>query len=94
MPLIVIFIGVLLVAAGINNKIPELTGLLKEDFKPSGSQPGFQVWILAIVIVGAIGYVRQFKPVANAFLVLIVVGMLLSNGGFFAKFNDAIEGKT
>ena len=78
---------------GINNKIPELMGLVKEDFRPTENVAGFHVWVLAIFVAGALGYVKQLKPVANAFLVLIIIVMLLSNKGFFAQFTNAIEGK-
>lgn len=94
MPIFILFVGILLVVVGINNKIPELMSLVKEDFRPSeAGVSGFHVWILAIFVAGALGYVKQLKPVANAFLVLIIVVMLLSNKGFFAQFTSAIEGK-
>lgn len=93
MPLFILFVGVLLVITGVNNKMGELGALLKADFTSSGSTPPFQVWILAIFAAGALGYVRALRPVSNAFLVLIIVGMLLSNKGFFAKFTDALQGK-
>ena len=67
--------------------------LVKEDFAPEANVPGFHIWILAIFVAGALGYVKQLKPVANAFLVLIIVVMLLSNKGFFDQFKSAIEGK-
>lgn len=93
MPVFILFIGVLLIVAGINNKIPVLVDLIKEDFRPTENVPGFHVWIVAIVVVGAFGYIREFKPVSNAFLVLVMIGLILSNGGFFKKFTAAIEGE-
>jgi hypothetical protein len=93
MPIFILFVGILLVAAGINNKLPLLLDLIKEDFRPTDNVAGFHVWIIAIVVAGSLGYVRAFKPVANAFLVLIMVGLILSNKGFFDKFTDALEGK-
>lgn len=93
MPIFILFVGILLVVVGINNKIGEFVGLIKEDFRPSENVPGFHIWILAIFVAGAIGYIKDLKPVANAFLVLIIVVMLLSNKGFFAQFKAAIEGK-
>ena len=93
MPIFILFVGVLLVVVGINNKIPDLAGLLKEDFRPSQSGvTGFHVWIIAIFVAGSLGYIRPLKPVANAFLVLIVIALLLSNGAFFEKFTSALEG--
>jgi len=93
MPIFFLIVGVLLIVVAVNDKIPELTGLVKEDFKPSGNQPAFPVWIAAIFVIGSLGYIKSFKPVANAFLVLIVISMLLSNAGFFQQFTRAVEGK-
>lgn len=92
MPIFFLLIGILLVIVAINDKLSTLTGLLKDDFIPSSSQPGFAVWILAIFAIGAIGYVKELKPFSNAFLVLVVIGILLSNKGFFAQFETSIEG--
>lgn len=91
MPLIILFVGVILVAAGINNKLPDLMALLKEDFQPSNGSPGFIVWVLAIFVAGAVGYIRPLKGVANGFLVLIILGLLLANGGFFDQFTKALS---
>ena len=92
MPLFVLFIGIILIAAGINNKIPVLTALIKEDFRPSDGATPFHVWIIAIVAAGSLGYVQALKGLANGFLVLIIIGLLLSNRGFIVKFTQAIEG--
>lgn len=94
MPILILFVGIVLVAAGINNKIPELIGLVKEDFRPSDGSPGFHIWILAIVAAGSIGYIKPLKGLANGFLALIILGLLLANGGFFDKFTSALEGNS
>lgn len=93
MPLFILIIGIVLIAAGINNKVPDLMGLLKEDFRPTSDVPGFHVWVIAIVAAGAIGYIRPLKGVANGFLILIILGLLLSNSGFFVKFTQALKGE-
>jgi len=36
------------------------------------------VWILALGLVGSVGYVRQLRPVSDAFLVLIIVVLIIS----------------
>lgn len=92
MPLFILFVGILLIVAGINNKIPELVGLLKEDFRPTDGSEPFHVWIIAIAVTGALGYVKPLKGFSNAFLALIVIAMVLSNRGFFYKFTNALEG--
>lgn len=92
MPIFILIVGVMLVVVGINNKIPDLAGLLKEDFRPTENVAGFHVWIIAIFVAGSLGYIKEFKPVANAFLALIIIALLLSNKGFFAKFTEAVKG--
>jgi hypothetical protein len=77
MPLFFLLVGVLLVIVGINDRIDDLNTLLKEDFAPSDGTPGFILWILAIGVIGLLGGIKSFKPVSNAFLVLLVVVVLL-----------------
>lgn len=91
MPIFFLIVGVLLIVVAINDKISDLGSLVKDDFKPSSGGPGFATWIVAIFVAGSLGYIKEFKPVANAFLVLICVGMILSNKGFFANFKQALE---
>lgn len=91
MPIFFLLVGILLIVVAVNDKMGELGGLIKEDFQPTGNTPGFHVWIIAIFVAGSLGYVRAFKPVANAFLLLIVIGLILSNRGFFDKFTSAVK---
>lgn len=92
MPILFLIVGVLLIVVGVNNKIPELVELIKEDFSPSDGTTSFPVYIVAIFVAGSLGYIQAMKPVANAFLALIIVVMLLSNKGFFEKFTSALKG--
>jgi hypothetical protein len=92
MPIFFLLIGVMLIVVAVNDKISELTGLIREDFSPTSNVAAFPVWMVAIFVTGALGYVKALRPVANAFLVLIIVSMVLSNRGFFSKFKSAIEG--
>lgn len=99
MPLFILVVAVILIAAGINNKLSELTALLKSDFTSDSGAVPFQIWIVAIFVTGSLGYIRELKPVANAFLVLVVLGLILAqqgkngSGGFFEKFMQAMKGK-
>lgn len=74
---------------------PGLISLLKADFTGSNN---FLIWILALWVLGALGYVPGFKPIANALLVLVVVVMVIANdnasggGGFFTNLENAIKG--
>jgi uncharacterized membrane protein HdeD (DUF308 family) len=94
MPIFFLFVGIMLVVVGINNKISEMGALIKEDFRPTNGSPGFHVWIIAIFVAGSLGYIKELKPVANAFLALIIVAMFFKRDtGFFEQFTQAFERK-
>lgn len=99
MPLAFLAIGAVFLIAGIRGTVedkdgqPGLITLLKSDFTGTNS---FLVWIVALWVLGALGYIPGFKPLANAFLLLVLVVLILANdrqgsGGFFATFNSAIR---
>ncbi len=92
MPLFIAFVALLLLVAGINNKVDDLGALIKSSTKPSDGSPSFLGWGFGLFIVGALGYYKPLKGLSNAFLVLIFVGLLLSNEGFFNKVTEAFRG--
>lgn len=65
-----------------------LVSLLKNDFTGKNN---YWYWVLSILIVGSIGYIKPLQPVSRAFLVLIVIVLVLSNKGVFAQFNQAFS---
>lgn len=108
MPLAFIAIGAVFLIAAVRGTIsdksnqPGLVTLLKGDFVGNSTSGGFTntflVWIVALYIVGALGYIPGFRPLANALLILVLLVMFLVNsrqsagGGFFAEINNAIKG--
>lgn len=100
MPLVFLAIGALFLVAAVRGTVadtgstPGLITLLKGDFTGTNS---FLVWLLALWVIGALGYVPGFKPLANAFLLLVLTVLIIVNdnksgtGGFFAEFNSAIK---
>ncbi len=91
MPLFFLLVGALFIYAGFNGRLGELSALIKEDFSPTDGSNGFAIWIVAIFAIGAIGYYKPAKPLSNAFLLLVVVSLILSNRGFFARFKQGLE---
>lgn len=89
MPFALIAIGLVLVIAAYNNTQTVLAAQLKKDFS---GKTGFVYWIAAIMIIGALGYVRPLQTVSRAMLALILVVIFLSSDGFFTKFNATIGG--
>lgn len=51
----------------------------------------FLLWMVAIWLVGALGYIPGFKPISNAFLALLLIVIFLSNKGFFSQFQSALN---
>lgn len=86
MPFVLLIVGVILVVAGVRNTQTLLFSLLKQDFTGQGS---FIPWFVVILAIGALGYIKPLKPITTAFLVLIIIVLFLSNGGFFQKFISA-----
>jgi len=82
MPFVLIAVAIILVASGVKGTQKDLGAMLKQDFTGSHS---YFAWLLSIMAVGAVGYITPLKPISNAFLVLIIVVLFLSNGGFFNK---------
>lgn len=89
MPFALLAIGILLVIAAYNNTQDVLASQLKKDIS---GKTGFIYWIAAIIIVGALGYIRPLQPVSRGFLALILVVLFLTNSGVFAQFNSALSG--
>lgn len=94
MPLFLGVIGIVLVICAINNTLGELSALVRGDFTGPNN---FLIWLVALAVVGLVGYIPRFKPVSYAFFVLIFAGIILANegrngGGLFANFFKAIQG--
>lgn len=92
MPILFGFAGIILVIAGVRNRVvdgnPSLASLLKDDF--SGTVP-FWKWLLAILLIGAIGYIPNLAPISRGFMALVIIVFLLSNKGVFARLQTALK---
>jgi hypothetical protein len=93
MPFAFAIIGLVLLVSGVRGTPGDLVTLLKGDITGSNN---FVYWILSIGIIGALGYVEDFRPLSRAFLVLVIVVLVLaqdkqgSGGGFFTRFQQSI----
>lgn len=92
MPFALAFLGILLIVSAARGTIQPLGQQLVLDFSGQGN---FFYWIFAIIILGAIGYIRPLRPVSLAMLGLLLVVMFLANGvGFWPQLTSAIAGVT
>lgn len=89
MPFALIAIGLLLVIAAYNNTQGVLSSQLQKDFS---GKTGFIYWIAAIIILGAVGYIKPMQTVSRAMLALVLVMIFLTREGFMQKLNAALGG--
>ncbi len=87
MPVFLITTGLYFLIVGARGTQDQVVRLLDGDFTGKNN---FVAWLLAIFIVGAVGYVDDLQPLSDAFLTLLLIVLLLSNGGFFSKFFPAV----
>jgi uncharacterized membrane protein HdeD (DUF308 family) len=87
MPFVLALFGAVLLVVGFRGTHREFFELLKNDFTGPHS---FQNWVLSILVVGAVGYIPRLKPISDAFLLLILIVLFLSNQGFFSQFQAQI----
>lgn len=93
MPFAFALVGVIFLVSGVRGTSDDLLTLLKGDV--SGGQNSFVYWMLAIAILGALGYIDEVRPLSRALMVLVIVVLILAqdkagHGGFFTKFQQAI----
>jgi hypothetical protein len=87
-PYALVIAGLVLVIAGVRNTQSALFALLQGDFTGNKS---FVWWFLSILGIGAVGYVESVKPLANAFLALLLIVLILANKGVFQNFTNALK---
>ena len=85
------FIALLLLVSGMNNKIPELGQAIQMDVIGTEKRTGFFVWAFALIVIGSLGYVKELRPLSNAFLVLVFIVLILSNRGLFANISKGLN---
>lgn len=91
MPFAFLIVGLVMVIASVRGTSAQLFSLLKNDFTGTNS---FTAWLLAILAVGSLGYIKPLQPLSRGFLVLLVIVLLLSNGGFFEQFEQQYFSKS
>lgn len=95
MPFALLFIGILLVVVAVRNMQAPFLALLGGDFSGQGN---FFYWIVALILVGVIGYLPKAKPVSDGLLVLILLALVLATGkpgaargGLFKELTTALS---
>lgn len=88
MPFLFIGSGLLLLFTGLNGNAAGLYKLLAGDFTGPNN---YVYWMIAIIVLGGIGYIPAFKNLSRTFIVLVLLVLLLDNKGFFAQLQSFIS---
>lgn len=94
MPYAFIIVGLAMLVSGARGTSSDLLTLIKSDLTGTNN---FFYWIVAILAIGAVGYIDTLKGVSRAFLVLVLVVLVLADnkqnggGGLFVKFDAALK---
>lgn len=91
MPFVLIGVGLVLVLSGIKGDPNELYQLVTNDF---AGKNNYLYWMLAILVLGSLGYVKKLEPFSRMFIVLVVVVLFIHNKGFFEQFQSQVFGKS
>jgi hypothetical protein len=101
MPFALAIIGLFLLIAAVRGTADGPNGLFALVSGDFTQPPGFAYWMVAILIVGAVGYIPKAKPISVAFLWLVVLVLFLSKGdptkvggGFFTQFVQGLQSTT
>lgn len=96
MPFAFLFVGGIFVVAAVRGNSKQLLSLVKSDLT---GQNNYIYWMLSILVLGALGYVDELRPLSRAFLVLVLIVLVLKEGnpatgqggGLFQQFQNAIK---
>lgn len=88
MPFALVIIGLGLIITGFQNTYKQMGAQVASEFTGPAN---FLYWMIAIGVVGALGYAKSLENFSRVFMSLLIVIIFLSNKGFFAQLNPAIE---
>jgi uncharacterized RDD family membrane protein YckC len=79
-------VGILLLVAGIRDQTSQLVTLVEGDI-----EGGFFPWLLAIFLVGSLGYSQKLQTFSRVFMGLIVISLVIANKGIFAQLQSNLS---
>lgn len=93
MAFVLLFIGLVLLIVGVRGEQDAFNRLMFDLFTGPNN---LTFWALAILMVGAFGYIKPLRGVAIAFMTLVLLALLLSknNQQFFTRLVDQVRAGT
>lgn len=73
MPFLLILIGAVLFVSALQNTQTQLASALEQDI------PGFTKWALAVVLIGALGWIPGFRTISRWLLALVLIVIVVKN---------------
>ncbi len=93
MPFALVTVGLLLIIVGFQDTYKQFGTQVQQDFTGNGN---FIYWVIAIGLLGAIGYVKEFQTFSRALIALVIIAMFLSKKSGAAQgiafFNSFLSG--
>lgn len=74
MPIALIIIGLIMFVAALTDRVDLAATTVADDIE------GFAPFLIALLMIGALGAIKEARPVADAFLALIFVVLLAASG--------------
>lgn len=74
MPFALTFTGLLLIITGFQNTYKEFGAQVQDDFSGPNN---FLYWLVSLLIIGMLGYVKSLEGLSRAFMGLIIVALIL-----------------
>lgn len=92
MGFVLVIIGLLMVITGARGTYAQFGAQVASEFTAQpGGGPSFTTWLLAIGAVGALGYIPTLQIISRWLMALVVISLFLSQKGFFAKLQTALN---
>ena len=88
MPIALILVGLIVVTLAIRGTEHLAAQQLAKDFG-AGSQ--FYTWAAAVILLGCLGYSKLTRPIVTPAIALVVLGIVLKNGGLFSQLSEVIR---
>lgn len=89
MPLLLIGTGLVLLITGVKGDAGALWSQLGKDFTGPNN---FIFWLVSILVLGALGYIKGLENLSRLFIVLLLAVIFLkSDTGFFAQLQNFIN---
>lgn len=92
MPLVLIIFAAAAIVIGARGQANAAGSLIVGEITGSDGKEGFAPWVLAVLIIGVLGYIKNVKVFSDAFIALIILAIFLKDGqGFFANLQSALS---